>query len=204
MGFKGPVSSGGTTAGSPRRLLTTMSFLIRPWAKRDVQDVMRLVRELAKSHNALHQVRTSPEALQKDGFENDAIFGYLLAEVPSTRKSRDGHTIVGYQFHYLTYCTWDGPILFGEDLYVMPEFRGRGVGTALLNRAAKIALEKGCSQFRFISTEKHQSTSDFYRKKGAVDVTVCDHWHVFRIDRDPLAKLVEKAAAKPNPVSSQP
>ncbi|XP_070583124.1 thialysine N-epsilon-acetyltransferase isoform X2 [Erythrolamprus reginae] len=170
MGFKGPVSSGGTTAGSPRRLLTTMSFLIRPWAKRDVQDVMRLVRELAKSHNALHQVRTSPEALQKDGFENDAIFGYLLAEVPSTRKSRDG----------------------------------RGVGTALLNRAAKIALEKGCSQFRFISTEKHQSTSDFYRKKGAVDVTVCDHWHVFRIDRDPLAKLVEKAAAKPNPVSSQP
>ncbi|XP_026578489.1 diamine acetyltransferase 2-like [Pseudonaja textilis] len=103
-----------------------MSFLIRPWAKRDVWDVMRLVKELAVSHNALHQVTTSPEALQKDGFEKDAIFGYLVAEVPPAQKSKEGHTIVGYQFHYLTYCTWDGPILFGEDLYVMPEFRGSG------------------------------------------------------------------------------
>ncbi|XP_060541211.1 thialysine N-epsilon-acetyltransferase-like [Pantherophis guttatus] len=185
-----------------------MSFLVRPWAKKDVRDVMRLVRELAVSHNALHHVRTSPEALQKDGFEKDAIFGYLVAEVPPARKSKDGtardlgHTIVGYQFHYLTYCTWDGPVLFGEDLYVMPEFRGRGVGTALLNRAAKITLEKGCSQFRFVSGQKHQATTDFFRKRGAVDVTIRDNWHVFRIDRDPLVKLLEEAAAQPNPFSS--
>ncbi|XP_039193879.1 thialysine N-epsilon-acetyltransferase-like [Crotalus tigris] len=180
-----------------------MSFLVRPWVKRDALDVVRLVRELAASHNALHQVKTSPEALRKEGFEKDTIFGYLVAEVPPVQKSKDGHTIVGYQFHYLSYCTWDGPVLFGEDLYVMPEFRGRGVGTALLNRACKIALEKGCSQFRFISAEKHQTTTAFYHKKGAVNVTDRDTWHIFRIDRDPLAKLVGGAAAKPNPVSSQ-
>ncbi|KAG8147402.1 hypothetical protein E2320_014131 [Naja naja] len=190
--FKGLTSSEGTTAGSSRRLLATMSFLIRPWAKRDIRDVMRLVKELAVSHNALHQVRTSPEALQKDGFEKDAIFGYLVAEVPPAQKSKDGHTIIGYQFHYLTYCTWDGPILFG-----------RGIGTALLNHAAKITLEKGCSQFRFISAEKPQATADFFHKRGAVDVTLRDNWHIIRTDRDPLVKLVEDAAAKPNPVSLQ-
>ncbi|XP_058036220.1 thialysine N-epsilon-acetyltransferase-like [Ahaetulla prasina] len=180
-----------------------MSFLVRPWAQRDVRDVMRLVRELAVSHNVLHQVRTSPEALQKDGFEKDATFGYLVAEVPPAQKSKDGRTIVGYQFHYLTYCTWDGPILFGEDLYVMPEFRGRGVGTALLNRAAKMTLEKGCSQFRFLSAQKDQATNDFFHRRGAVDVTLHDDWHVFRIDREPLLKLLEEAAAKPSPISSQ-
>ncbi|XP_013921608.1 PREDICTED: diamine acetyltransferase 2-like [Thamnophis sirtalis] len=164
---------------------------------------MRLVRELALSHKALRQVTISPEALEKDGFKKDAIFGFLVAEVPPARKSKEGHTIVGYQFHYMTYCTWDGPIFFGEDLYVMPEFRGRGVGTTLLNRAAKIALEKGCSQFRFISAQKHPATPDFYHKRGAIDVTLQDNWHVFRIDRGPLAKLVEERAAKPNPVPLQ-
>ncbi|XP_026580820.1 diamine acetyltransferase 1-like, partial [Pseudonaja textilis] len=79
----------------------------------------------------------------------------------------------------------------------------RGVGTALLNQAAKITLEKGCSQFRFISAERPQATIDFFRKRGAVDVTIRDNWHVFRIDRDPLVKLVEDVAAKLNPVSSQ-
>ncbi|XP_015744423.1 diamine acetyltransferase 1-like [Python bivittatus] len=180
-----------------------MSFLVRPWAKRDLRDIARLVRELAASHNALHQVTTSPETLQQDGLGKDPIFGYLVAEVPPTQKSKDGHTIVGYQFHYPNYCTWFGPVLFGEDLYVMPEFRGRGIGTALLNGAAKVALEKGCSEFRFISAEKHQPATEFFTKKGAVNVTVRDAWHVFHIEGDHLVKLVEKATAKPDPVSLQ-
>ncbi|KAL7983004.1 hypothetical protein Chor_013610 [Crotalus horridus] len=161
-----------------------MSFLVRPWVKRDALDVVRLVR-----------------------VQNSSLSFFFLSALSLTQFAAPfppaGHTIVGYQFHYLSYCTWDGPVLFGEDLYVMPEFRGRGVGTALLNRACKIALEKGCSQFRFISAEKHQTTTGFYHKKGAVNVTDRDTWHVFRIDRDPLAKLVGEAAAKPNPVSSQ-
>ncbi|XP_063158986.1 thialysine N-epsilon-acetyltransferase-like [Candoia aspera] len=194
-----------------------MSFLVRPWAKRDLRDVMRLVKELAVSHNALHQVKTSPEVsevpkgnhcdvfavLQQDGFREDAIFGYLVAEVPPTQRSKDGHTIVGYQFHYLTYCTWSGPILFGEDLYVMPEFRGRGIGTALLNQAVKIAPEKGCSQFRFISAENHQAATDFFAKKGAVNVTIRDSWHVFHMEEDHIVRLAEKATTELAPDSQR-
>uniref|UniRef100_A0A8C5SB08 Uncharacterized protein n=1 Tax=Laticauda laticaudata TaxID=8630 RepID=A0A8C5SB08_LATLA len=114
-------------------------------------------------------------------------------------------------FHYLTYCTWDGPILFGEDLYVMPEFRGSGGIRGYPHKVGSLD-EKGepqdipfqrCSQFRFISAESPQATIDFFHKRGAIDVTIRNNWHVFRIDRDPLVKLVEGVAAKLNPVSSQ-
>nr|XP_020665274.1 diamine acetyltransferase 2-like [Pogona vitticeps] len=168
-----------------------MIYTIRPWAVRDVKEVMRLIREAAAFHKALDQVKTTPEDFVKDGFEKDATFGCVVAEVPPEAKSKEGHTLIGYQFHYLTYCTWDGPILFGEDLYVAPDFRGKGVGTSLLNKAAKIALEKGCSQFRFISTKWNQPALDFFTKRGAVNVTACDHWELCHYEGEHVRKLAE-------------
>ncbi|XP_060137375.1 thialysine N-epsilon-acetyltransferase-like [Zootoca vivipara] len=131
--------------------------------------------------------------LRKDGFEKDSTFGCLVAELPPEQKSKDGRTIIGYQFHYLSYCTWDGGILFGEDLYVVPEFRGKGIGTSLMNKVAKIALEKGCSEFRFISARWNQPAMDFYAKLGAVNVTTRDHWHLCHIEGQHVRKLAEQA-----------
>uniref|UniRef100_A0A670J2C2 N-acetyltransferase domain-containing protein n=1 Tax=Podarcis muralis TaxID=64176 RepID=A0A670J2C2_PODMU len=104
-----------------------------------------------------------------------------------------GCTIVGYQFHYLSYCTWHGGILFGEDLYVVPEFRGKGIGTSLMNKVAKIALEKGCSEFRFICARWNQPAMDFYAKLGAVNVTIRDHWHLCHIEGAHVRKLAQEA-----------
>ncbi|XP_061444401.1 thialysine N-epsilon-acetyltransferase-like [Rhineura floridana] len=170
-----------------------MSYIIRPWVTRDLKDIMHLIRESAAFHKALDQVTTTPEILRDDGFGKEATFGCLVAEVPPERTSKNGHTIVGYQFHYLSYCTWDGPILFGEDLYVVPEFRGKGIGTSLMNKVAKIALEKGCSQFRFISAQWNQPAMDFFTRLGAVNVTTQDHWHLCHIDGEHVRKLAEQS-----------
>ncbi|XP_053122025.1 thialysine N-epsilon-acetyltransferase-like [Hemicordylus capensis] len=169
-----------------------MSYIIRPWATKDLKDIMRLIKECAAFHKALDQVKTDPEMLRKDGFGKEATFGCLVAEVPPGQKSKEGHTIIGYQFHYLTYCTWDGPVLFGEDLYVVPDFRGKGVGTSLMNKVAKVALEKGCSQFRFISASWNQPAMDFYSKLGALNVTSTDHWNLIHLDSEHIRKLVEQ------------
>ncbi|KAJ6654921.1 hypothetical protein lerEdw1_006392 [Lerista edwardsae] len=169
-----------------------MSYIIRPWATRDLKDVMRLIRECASAHGALDQVKTTPEVLRDHGFRKESTFGCLVAEVPSEQKSKRGHTIIGYQFHYLSYCTWDGHILFGEDLYVEPDFRGKGIGTNLLRKAAKIAVEKGCSQFRFISASWNQPAMEFFIKLGATDVTATSSWNLCRIDGEYVQKIVEK------------
>uniref|UniRef100_A0A8D0DH94 N-acetyltransferase domain-containing protein n=1 Tax=Salvator merianae TaxID=96440 RepID=A0A8D0DH94_SALMN len=170
-----------------------MRYLIRLWTPRDLKDIMRLIRETAAFHKTLDQVKTTPEILREDGFRKEATFGCLVAEVPAEQKSKEGHTIVGYQFHYLTYCTWDGPILFGEDLYVIPEFRGRGIGTSLLSKVAKMAQEKGCRQFRFISASWNQPAMDFFAKRGAVNATINHHWHVIHVEGEHVRKLAEKA-----------
>ncbi|XP_054851199.1 thialysine N-epsilon-acetyltransferase-like [Eublepharis macularius] len=170
-----------------------MSYIIRPWALTDLKAIMRLIRESASFHKALDQVKTTPEMLRDDGFGKEATFGCLVAEAPPEQTSKEGDTIVGYQFHYLTYCTWDGHILFGEDLYVRPDFRGKGIGSSLLAKAAKIALAKGCSQLRFISANWNQPATDFYTRLGAVNVTSRDKWNLCCIDKEDLQKLVEQA-----------
>ncbi|XP_053218065.1 thialysine N-epsilon-acetyltransferase-like [Podarcis raffonei] len=170
-----------------------MSYIIRPWVAGDLKAIMQLIRESAAFHKALDQLTTTPALLRKDGFEKDSTFGCLVAELPPEQKSRDGRTIVGYQFHYLSYCTWHGGILFGEDLYVVPEFRGKGIGTSLMNKVAKIALEKGCSEFRFICARWNQPAMDFYAKLGAVNVTIRDQWHLCHIEGAHVRKLAQEA-----------
>ncbi|KAJ7313217.1 hypothetical protein JRQ81_004496 [Phrynocephalus forsythii] len=176
-----------------------MFYTIRPWAVRDVKEVVRLIKEGAAFHKALDQVKTTSEDFIKDGFGKETTFGCLVAEVPPEEKTKEGHTIIGYQFHYLTYCTWDGPILFGEDLYVAPDFRGKGIGTSLLNQVAKIALEKGCSQFRFISTQWNKSATDFFTKRGAVNVTDYNRWLVAHLEGEHVRKMAEYCVKKQEP-----
>ncbi|XP_024064516.2 diamine acetyltransferase 2-like [Terrapene carolina triunguis] len=183
-----------------------MSYVVRPWALRDLKDVMQLIREGATFHKALDQVKTTPEVLREDGFGMDPKFGCLVAEVPPDQRSKDdvplslpsalvspGHTVVGYQFHYFSYCTWKGRIVFGEDLYVMPEFRGKGIGTSLLSQVAKLALAHGCTQFRFVSANWNQPATALYEKLGAVDVTARDNWVVWHIEGRAVRELAERA-----------
>ncbi|XP_077171925.1 thialysine N-epsilon-acetyltransferase-like [Paroedura picta] len=170
-----------------------MSYIIRPWALEDLKAVMRLVRESASLHKALDQVKTTPEILRDEGFRKDATFGCLVAEVSPEQRSKEGDAIVAYQFHYLTYCTWDGRILFGEDLYVQPEFRGKGIGSSLLATAAKVALAKRCSQIRFISAAWNQPATDFYAKLGALNVTIRNSWNLCSIEEEHIRRLAEPA-----------
>ncbi|KYO44796.1 sentrin-specific protease 3 [Alligator mississippiensis] len=152
-----------------------MSCLIRACGPRDLKEVMRLIREAAACHKALDQVTTTPEELEADGFRPQPKFGILVAERPPM--SQDGPPLVGYQFHYFSYCTWGGKVLFGEDLYVMPQFRGQGIGTSLMQALAKVAMAHGCPELRFLWPRGGRAAPGLYEHLGAVDVTARDGWH---------------------------
>ncbi|CAM4319661.1 unnamed protein product [Lepidochelys kempii] len=155
--------------------------------------IEKAAQEGAKFHKALDQVKTTPEALREDGFGRHPKFGCLVAEVSRDHRSKDGHTIVGYQFHYFRYCTWQGRIVFGEDLYVMPEFRGQGIGTSLLSQVAKLALARGCTQFQFMSATWNQPATALYEKLGAVDMTARDNWLVWHIEGQAMGEMAKWA-----------
>ncbi|XP_042331660.1 thialysine N-epsilon-acetyltransferase-like isoform X2 [Sceloporus undulatus] len=135
-----------------------MNYIIRPWAIKDLKEVMRLIRESAAFHKALDQVKTTPETFRDDGFGKEATFGCLVAEVPPEEKTKEG----------------------------------KGIGTNLMKKVSQIALEKGCSQFRFISDKWNQPAMNFYTKLGAVNVTDLNHWIVCHIDQPDIKKLAEQ------------
>ncbi|XP_075764051.1 thialysine N-epsilon-acetyltransferase-like isoform X5 [Pelodiscus sinensis] len=114
-----------------------MECVVRPCRAEDCVEVMRMIRELAEFEKLPDQVQINDQVLREDGFANDPFYRCLVAEVPPEYRSRDGHTIVGYGLYFFTYSTWKGRNIYMEDLYIMPEFRGKGIGKKLMSKIAE-------------------------------------------------------------------
>ncbi len=79
--------------------------------------------------------------------------------------------------------------LYLEDLFVLPEYRGRGVGTAILARLAAIAEERGCGRMEWYCLDWNQPSIDFYRRLGAVPL---DEWTTYRLTGDTLHAMAQR------------
>ncbi|XP_063157811.1 thialysine N-epsilon-acetyltransferase-like [Candoia aspera] len=162
---------------------------VRACRAEDCADVGRMIRELAVFEKLPEQVKITDEGLCEDGFCQDPFYKCVVAELPPECRSKEGHTIIGYGLYFFTYSTWKGRNIYMEDLYVMPEFRGKGVGRKLLSEIAKIGLEKGCSQMRLGVLDWNRGAIDFYLRRGAVDLTATEGWHFFRFEAEALQQL---------------
>uniref|UniRef100_A0A5F8HD22 Spermidine/spermine N1-acetyltransferase family member 2 n=1 Tax=Monodelphis domestica TaxID=13616 RepID=A0A5F8HD22_MONDO len=154
-------------------------FLPKPTAK-----------ELAEFEKLLDQVKISEGALKTDGFGENPFYHCLVAEIPPESREPQGSTVVGYGLYYFTYSTWTGRNVYLEDIYVMPKYRGQGIGSKIIKKVAEVALEKGCSQFRLAVLDWNESAMDFYKARGAKDLTVAEGWRFFRFDNEAMRELV--------------
>ncbi|XP_042330096.1 thialysine N-epsilon-acetyltransferase isoform X1 [Sceloporus undulatus] len=179
-----------------RRRMEPPGASIRACRPEDCAQVLRLVRELAEYEKTPEQVKISDQELCQDGFGQDAFYKCLVAEVPPEHQSKAGHTIIGYALYFFTYSTWKGRNIYMEDLYVMPEFRGKGIGKKLMRTIAEIGLEKGCTQMKFSVLDWNQPAMDFYFSKGAVDLTATEGWHVFRFEADAMRRMARGKEGK--------
>ena len=90
--------------------------------------------------------RGTPALLRRHGFGRRRYFDSLVC----TRAGR----VIGYAVYYFAYSTFScGPVLFVEDIYVLPEERGRGAGKALMIELARIAVHEGCNQMEWLSVQ---------------------------------------------------
>lgn len=170
-----------------------MSYKIRAAGKEDCKDIARMIMELAVFEKMPDQVQISHQELERDGFCQNPFFECLVAEVSEEHKSKDGHTVVGYGLYFYTYSTWMGRSVYLEDLYVMPEFRGKGIGKALMCKVAKVAAEKQCMRLNLAVLDWNSPARDFYAAKGAQDLTDTKGWHFIRFDGLSLDNLVKEA-----------
>ncbi|XP_059499026.1 thialysine N-epsilon-acetyltransferase-like isoform X2 [Stegostoma tigrinum] len=158
------------------------------------------MQELAAYEKLADQVAQTTEGLVQDGFTQAPYYKCLVAEVPADQACR-GHTLVGYALYFFSYVAWKGRAVYLEDLYVMEELRGQGIGSAFLRVVAEIALQNKCSLLNFVVLSANFPGIDFYQAKGAVDLTKLEGCHLFRFEQEQLAKL---AAGKGQNVTAPP
>ncbi|KAK7886534.1 hypothetical protein WMY93_026155 [Mugilogobius chulae] len=108
-----------------------------------------MIRELAEYTQRTDQVKTTQRDLEQDGFCRNPFFHGIISEVPQEHQSKEGYTIVAYSLYYFSYKAFTGRAVFMNQLYVMPEFRGNGIGKALMTKVAQMGLAAGCKELNF-------------------------------------------------------
>jgi GNAT superfamily N-acetyltransferase len=161
------------------KVLAEVVMSIREAQPSDIADVLRLIKDLAIYEKAPNEVVATEELLTKALFDsNPHVFAHVV-EV-------DGR-IIGMAVWFLNYSTWQGTHgIYLEDLYIEPEYRGRGYGLALLKHLAKICLDRGYGRFQWWVLDWNTPAIDFYKSQGAVAM---DEWTVFRVTGEDLNKL---------------
>jgi GNAT superfamily N-acetyltransferase len=161
-----------------------MSISIREAKASDVRTILALVRDLALYEKEPDAVVAREEDYLRDGFGASPKFFVLLAE-------HAGKTC-GFAFYFFAYSTWQGhPVLALEDLFVTPDQRGNGVGRALMQRLARIALDANCTRFEWRVLDWNAPAKAFYEKLGA---KVLSSWEPVRIEGEALARLASDPA----------
>jgi GNAT superfamily N-acetyltransferase len=92
----------------------------------------------------------------------------------------------GFALYFPIYSTWQGPSLHLEDLFVQPEFRGHGIGKALLQAVAAAAVRRGCTRLQWDVLDWNQPAIDFYQSIGA---TMLNDWRRMRVTGDAIKAL---------------
>ncbi|HEY1210725.1 MAG TPA: GNAT family N-acetyltransferase [Terracidiphilus sp.] len=160
-----------------------MTTIIRPATRADIPQILTYIRALAAYERAPDAVTATEEGLERDGFGPNPIYFCLMAV-------HDGKA-AGFAFFFYNYSTWLGrPGIYLEDLFVEPELRGLGIGKALLERVAAIAVEKGCQRLEWAVLDWNTPAIEFYREMGA---EFMDEWRNVRVSGEALKGLAVQA-----------
>jgi len=152
---------------------------LRNAVKADCQVILSFIQHLADYEKMSDDVVATVKDLEQTLFADKPYAEVVLAEL-------DGKT-VGFALFFHNYSTFIGkPGLYLEDLFVLPEARGKKVGKSLLIHLAKIAVARDCARFEWSVLDWNQPAIDFYRSIGAVGM---QEWTVQRVDGEGLKQL---------------
>ncbi|MDO5441521.1 MAG: GNAT family N-acetyltransferase [Bacillota bacterium] len=144
----------------------------------DVNLILEFIKSLADYEHMLDQVVATPELLK------EWIFDKKKAEVIFVL---EGDKEVGFALFFHNFSTFLGRAgLYLEDLFVLPEYRGKGYGKALLTKLAAIANERGCGRFEWWCLDWNTPSIEFYKSMGAEPMS---DWTVYRISGKTLTDL---------------
>src|SRR5438874_4244969 len=153
--------------------------MIRTATPADVSTIARLIRALAEYERLADKVVLDEGRLREHLFGPRPFAEVLLAE--------EAQQVVGFALFFHNYSTFLGkPGLYLEDLFILPEYRGKGHGKSLLAALARLAVERGCGRLEWSVLNWNEPAIQFYRALGAVPM---DEWTVYRLTDEPLRRM---------------
>jgi GNAT superfamily N-acetyltransferase len=161
-----------------------MTFRIRPAIPGDAATILALIRGLADYEHLSHEVVATENSINTALFDSPPSAAALIAEA-------DGRGI-GFALYFFNFSTFLGrPGLYLEDLFVLPDERGRGVGSALLIELARIAVAKGCGRMEWSVLDWNEPSISFYKSLGALPLS---DWTTYRLTGETLTRLARKSS----------
>lgn len=143
---------------------------IRPATQNDLPLVISFIRKLAEYEKLAHEVTATEEFLRENLFGSRKYAEAVIAYA--------GDAPAGFAVFFHNFSTYAGrPGIYLEDLFVDPEYRGHGLGKALLAYLENVARERGCASLQWAVLKWNQPAIDFYRRLGAEPL---DDWTLYR------------------------
>lgn len=159
-----------------------MTLNIRTATRDDIGLIAQFIRALADYEKLLHEVRFDEDVLADRLFGARPYAEVLIGEIDGTAQ--------GFALFFHNFSTFEGkPGIYLEDLFVNPEARGTGLGTALLAELARLAVERDCARLEWWVLDWNEPSIGFYKALGAKPM---DEWTVFRLDGDALTSMAAR------------
>ena len=155
------------------------AIVVRPAVPADVPLIFSLIRGLAEYERLLDEFVGTEDALHEHLFGPRPYAEVLIAE-----DDRGPGGLALFFHNYSTFLMKPG--IYLEDIFVLPERRGRGLGKALLSRLAAIAVERGCGRLEWAVLDWNEPAIGFYKRLGA---RLMDEWTICRLSGDSLHEL---------------
>ena len=182
---------------------------VREATPEDVAQMHQMINELAEYEKAPEEVIATELDLMKALFgrdfsspefdQHDSISTSGSANTPHGQPAvyafviedpNDSEQLAGIAIWFLNYSTWDGTHgVYLEDLYVRPQFRGQGMGKALMKRLAQVCIDNDYSRFQWWVLKWNQPAIEVYRAMGA---KAMDEWTVYRVSGQELKDLASE------------
>jgi len=160
------------------------SIVVRPASRDDAELFLRLVDALADYEKLDRPTTEARGRLVRDGFGERPIFHPYLVELEAKA--------VGYAITFFTYSSFLAlPTLYLEDLFILPEARGKGAGKALFRHLVAEAVERGCGRMEWVVLDWNQLAIDFYERLGARRL---NEWYTYRLTREQMEGMLSEGA----------
>jgi GNAT superfamily N-acetyltransferase len=157
---------------------------LRKATAKDIPLILSFIRELAEYEKAPNAVSCTKKDLRRDGFGSNPKFRVVIAEWSGEP--------AGMAFFFYNYSTWQGrPGIFIEDLFVRPQFRGKGIGRALMANLAKTAIAEKCHGIRWEVLDWNRPAIEVYQHLGS---KFREGWRIMQVSGQELRELAKSSS----------